>query len=99
MKNNSTIPIATVSGGQQQKEYSCGLDEDRYLEDDNQLGIYTTVVADNSSHVYHYIIKIDTDGINFLVLPILFSEQNLHSGCSVSDGAECTDSWLCAWIN
>ena len=70
---------------------SCGLEEDRYLEDDNQLGIYTTVVADNYNHVYHYIIKIDTDGINFPVLPILIGEQNLHSGYSVSGGAECPD--------
>ena len=70
LKTNRNIPIATVSGSQQQKEYSCGDDGERYLENNNQLGIYTTAVFDSSSKFHNYIIKIDTDGTNSAIGPV-----------------------------
>ena len=65
--NRATIPIAIVTGTQQQTDYSCGKGKDRYLEDDNRYGIYTTAVLDSSNVFHNYVIIIDTDGTNSVI--------------------------------
>ncbi len=70
MINNPNIPIVThVLAGELQKDYSCGLDGERYLEDNNTYGIYTTAVKDDNTF-YNYIIQISTDGTNYYIRPL-----------------------------
>ena len=63
MVRNPMIPIAKITDPTQlQKEYNCGYQGDRYLEDNNLWGMYTTAVCDSKRMFHNYVIKIDTDG-------------------------------------
>jgi len=63
MVRNTKIPIARITDPTQlQKEYSCGYQGNRYLEDNNLWGMYTTAVCDSKRMFHNYVIKIDTDG-------------------------------------
>ena len=62
MVRNPMIPIAKITDPTQlQKEYNCGYQGNRYLEDNNLWGMYTTAVCDSKRMFHNYVIKIDTD--------------------------------------
>ena len=71
MVKQPSIPIVPITNpGQQQLEYSCSLNGNRYLEDNNVWGIYTTAVCDKKNVFHNYIIKIDTDGKDYIIRPV-----------------------------
>ena len=67
------IPLQiTTKGFNQQIDYYCGIDGDRYKEDNNIYGIYTTAAATDRGKLLNYYIKIDSDGTRFQVVPLLW---------------------------
>ena len=63
LTKNRKIPIAKITDAtQMQKEYSCGYQNDRFHENNNDRGVYTTAVCDSTNVFHNYVIKIDTDG-------------------------------------
>ena len=80
MVKNPSIPIVPITNpGQQQLEYSCGLNGNRYLEDNNVWGIYTTAVCDKKNVFHNYIIKTDTDGNgNNYISPVELAPPSLY---------------------
>lgn len=70
MYNARQIPLAlTTAGVNQQIEYFCGKANNRYLEDHNIYGIYTTAAISNGGQLVNWYVKVDSDGRSYRIAP------------------------------
>eukprot|EP00731_Ephydatia_muelleri_P012009 Em0006g903a len=61
MTNHGQLPIIKYPTNPPQKDYFCGKKKERYHENNNEYGIFTTA-AMNNGRLINYFIQIDADG-------------------------------------